>query len=144
VVVQEIFFNIHIPVTPEGDPPGYLFLCPANDLQTGCSSFLWPDCPAYWSLDPAGVQRLSLEEATGLGFPSIQLTIELVGHSSDARVYADLRQFHQVKGFDPESQDIASHLGYPLLQLSAEIDPLFAHGKFTISLQLPVVPHNNE
>ncbi|KAJ7914763.1 hypothetical protein B0H13DRAFT_1611183 [Mycena leptocephala] len=104
-------------------PSGYLFVCPANDLQTGPSSFRWPDCPAYWSLDPMGVEPLSRDEATHLGFPSIEFRIGACRRSWDASVYVGLRQFHQAKGFDPDSQDVALHLGYPLYQISARGEP---------------------
>ncbi|KAJ7909758.1 hypothetical protein B0H13DRAFT_1542858, partial [Mycena leptocephala] len=70
----------------------------------------------YWSLDPKGVQRLNSEEATHLGLPSITVKIEAEGYSWDRTVYDGLRQFHQGKGFDPESQQLAHHLGYPLYQ----------------------------
>ncbi|KAJ7113770.1 hypothetical protein C8R44DRAFT_630482, partial [Mycena epipterygia] len=72
----------------------------------------------YWSFDPSGAYRLRSEEATKLGFPSIQWTTDLWVIHWDASTYAGLRQFHQAKGFDPESQDVARHLGYPLYQLS--------------------------
>ncbi|KAJ7890181.1 hypothetical protein B0H14DRAFT_2278420, partial [Mycena olivaceomarginata] len=97
-------------------PPGFLFLCPWKDFQTGPSSYRWSDSPAYWSLDPLSVERISTEEATRLGFPSLQLTTRVRGKSSDTNVYAGLRRFHQGKGFDPESQDVARHLGYPLYE----------------------------
>ncbi|KAJ7889175.1 hypothetical protein B0H13DRAFT_1519028, partial [Mycena leptocephala] len=71
----------------------------------------------YWSHDSAGVQHLGPEEATALAFPSIQLIINVVEKSWDASVYASLRQFHTAKGFDPNSQDIARHLGHPLFEL---------------------------
>ncbi|KAJ6555539.1 hypothetical protein B0H10DRAFT_1209048 [Mycena sp. CBHHK59/15] len=104
---------------------GYLFLCPEKDLQTG-SSFRWPDCPAYWSLDPSGAERLSTEDAKYLGFPTINLRTLVNGRSWDASVYAGLRRFDQAKGFDPDSQDLARHLGHPLYQLSSELDVPFA------------------
>ncbi|KAJ7928258.1 hypothetical protein B0H13DRAFT_2549772 [Mycena leptocephala] len=47
--------------------------------------------------------------------------------SWDADVYAALRQFHRAKGFDPDSQDVAQDLGYPLFQLPSAMNPLFAH-----------------
>jgi hypothetical protein len=50
---------------------GFLFLCLATDFQTGPSSFTWPDCPVYWTLDDSGTDCLSKDEATQLGFPSI-------------------------------------------------------------------------
>jgi hypothetical protein len=39
----------------------------------------------------------------------------------EASVYGGLRQFHQAKGFDLDSQDLARHLGVPLYQLSNEM-----------------------
>jgi hypothetical protein len=107
---------------------GFLFLCPVTDFQTGPSSFRWPECPAYWSLDPSGVERLGMDEATALGFPSLRLTTEILGRFWDASVYAGLRQFHRAKGFDPESQDLARHLGYPLSSGS--------HGKASIPQEI--------
>lgn len=104
-------------------------------LQTGLSSFKWPDCPAYWSLDLSGVERLGTEEATRYGFPSIQLITQANGHSWDASVYAGLREFHRGKGFDPDSQEVAHHLGYPRYQVMAVVDHLFASGKLTNSLE---------
>jgi hypothetical protein len=110
---------------------GYLFLCPPKHFQTGPSSFRWPECPTYWSLDPSGVEHLGIEDATALGFPSISLSTEIRGLSWDGSVYTGLHQFHQAKGFDPDSQDVARHLGEPLYYLAAETDVPFAHGKST-------------
>ncbi|KAJ7912283.1 hypothetical protein B0H13DRAFT_1613703 [Mycena leptocephala] len=104
-LVQDVIFNVTISEALEHPPLGYLFVCPEKDVQIGPSSFRFPDCPAYWSLDPSGTERLSLEEATELGFPSIELTTAIWSHSWDADVYAALRQFHRAKGFDPDSQD---------------------------------------
>ncbi|KAF7377058.1 hypothetical protein MSAN_00123900 [Mycena sanguinolenta] len=124
VFVDGICFHLHVSRTT-GDPPeGFLFLCPREHFQTGPSSVRFPACTAYWSLDPSGTDRLSLEEATRLGFPSFELTIEADGYSWDASVYEGLRQFHQAKGFDPYSQDVTRHLGHPFYQLSSERDAL--------------------
>ncbi|KAF7344224.1 hypothetical protein MVEN_01713200 [Mycena venus] len=125
--VKDIYFSIQIFATTQDEPSGYLFLCPIKNFQTGPSSFRWPDFPAFWSLDPAGHENLSAEEATRLGFPSLRLETKLHGDSWPASVYAGLRQFHQGKGFDPNSQDVARHLGDPLYQTSAEVDPPSAH-----------------
>ncbi|KAJ7318750.1 hypothetical protein DFH08DRAFT_656140, partial [Mycena albidolilacea] len=95
----------------------FLFLCPPRDFSIGLSSFKWPDCPAYWSLDPFGADPFSWEDAANLGFPSLQLFMRIRGRSWDAGVYAGLRQFHQPKGFDPEIQDLTVHLGQPLYEL---------------------------
>jgi hypothetical protein len=73
-----------------------------------------------------------MEDATALGFPSISFSTEIYGIFWDDSVYAGLWQFHQAKGFDPDTQDVARHVGEPLCQLTSEIDPLFAHGKSAI------------
>ncbi|KAF7377040.1 hypothetical protein MSAN_00122100 [Mycena sanguinolenta] len=122
VLPYNIQFQLNIPETA-GDPPeSFLFLCPREDFRIGSSAVRWPACPAYWSLDPSGTDHLSLEEATWLGFPSFELTIEAGGYSWDTSVYEGLRQFHEAKGFDPYSQDVARHLGCPLYELSSQAD----------------------
>ncbi|KAJ6555950.1 hypothetical protein B0H19DRAFT_1376898 [Mycena capillaripes] len=93
----------------------------------GPSSFWWPECPAYWSLDPLGVERLTADEATELGFPSLQLNTAICAKSWDASVYAGLRQFHKAKDFDPGGRGVADYLEEPLYQLSNEIDVPFSH-----------------
>ncbi|KAJ7168934.1 hypothetical protein C8R46DRAFT_995492 [Mycena filopes] len=132
-VIHDMMFILSISgnTTP---PPGNLFLCPPKAFKTGPSTFKWPDCPAYWSLDPSGVDRLSTEDATRLGFPSMKLRTEIGGITWDASVYAGLRQFHEAKGFDPDSQDLARHLGHPLYRVSGAIDLPFAHGGLIIPL----------
>ncbi|KAJ7822138.1 hypothetical protein B0H13DRAFT_2448403, partial [Mycena leptocephala] len=105
VIVHKAFFRINVLKASGNPPPGYLFVCPEKDLQIGPSSFRMPDCPAYWSLDPSGAERLSLEEATELGFPRIRLRTSVRADSWDADVYAAICQFYQAKGFDPDSQD---------------------------------------
>ncbi|KAF7337088.1 hypothetical protein MVEN_02146000 [Mycena venus] len=108
VVLDAISFELTISA-PSADPPKGI-------------PIPLPDCPAYWSLDPSGAERLSTEEAVELGFPSMRLLMRLGVWSWNGNVYATLRQFHQAKGFDPESQDIARHLGLPLYQLSSEMN----------------------
>ncbi|KAJ7838052.1 hypothetical protein B0H13DRAFT_1651038 [Mycena leptocephala] len=102
-----------------GLPAGYLFLCPPTHLQS-CTPmrFRFPECVAYWSLDPWGLQRLSVESAQSLGFPLPVLSMHLSGHRFDNAVYTGLRHFHRGRGFDPESQEVARYLGMPLYQLS--------------------------
>ncbi|KAJ6512457.1 hypothetical protein C8R45DRAFT_776158, partial [Mycena sanguinolenta] len=72
----------------------------------------------YWSFDQSGAERLAPEDAANLAFPSFRLSTEVEENSWDASVYAGLRQFHEAKGFDPDSQDVARHLGHPLFQVS--------------------------
>ncbi|KAJ7828052.1 hypothetical protein B0H14DRAFT_2452446 [Mycena olivaceomarginata] len=102
------------------EPDGYLFVCPSEDFRVGPDLFRWPDCPAYWSLDPSGAARLSTEDAKNLGFPIIHIETILHGRSWDSSVYDGLRQFHRGKGFDPDSREAAIHCGYPLYELSSE------------------------
>jgi hypothetical protein len=111
--------DYRLSLSDENDiPHGYLFLCPLQDLQGNSpSEFRHPACPAYWSLDPSGAQRLGSEEAERLGFPSFTLGMAAITRSWDDLVYAGIREFHQAKGFDPYSQDVARELGYPLYKL---------------------------
>ncbi|KAJ7036904.1 hypothetical protein C8F04DRAFT_457005 [Mycena alexandri] len=127
-LIESIYFTITIRSAGEDAPPGYLFLCPKEDFQASRSSFRWPNCPAYWSLDPEGIKALSTEEAARRGFPSFQLTTEIRGKSWDASVYAGLRKFHQAKGFNPDSQEVALHLGKRLFRSSRDVNcSPFAH-----------------
>ncbi|KAJ7134144.1 hypothetical protein C8R46DRAFT_650586 [Mycena filopes] len=127
-LVESITFVLGIDDHPtESPPPGYLFLRPSKNFQTGPISFRWPECPAYWSLDPLGTERLTAEEATRLGFPAMQMSTSIEGKFWKAGVYAGLRQFHAAKGFDPDGQDVARHLGYPLHELCSENDAPSVH-----------------
>ncbi|KAJ6522065.1 hypothetical protein B0H19DRAFT_1386734 [Mycena capillaripes] len=135
-LISSISFELVISASEEESPAGFLFLCPTEDFRTGPFSFWWPECPAYWSRDPLGVERLTAEKATELGFPSLRLNTTGVTRSWDANVYAGLRQFHKAKGFDPDSQDVARYLGEPLWQLSNEMDVPFAHGESLIRKDL--------
>ncbi|KAJ6452403.1 hypothetical protein C8R45DRAFT_1083360 [Mycena sanguinolenta] len=127
VYLDRIKFRLSISETTEDPPPGFLFLCPKEDFRSGPSSCCCPSCVGYWSLDPSGVDRLSPEEATQLGFPTFELAAEAVGYYWDDSVYEGLRQFHRAKGFDPYSQDVARHLGLPLYQLFPQDDICFVH-----------------
>ncbi|KAF8181426.1 hypothetical protein K438DRAFT_1183551 [Mycena galopus ATCC 62051] len=128
VVLERIEFRLTIS-QPIGDPPeGFLFLCPSEDFRIGDTlSFKWPDCPAYWSFDPSGTEHLSADEAVSFGFPTLVFSRIIGGDRWDANVYASLRRFHQAKGFDPDSQGVARHLGYPLYELSRKFQGPFAH-----------------
>ncbi|KAJ7038413.1 hypothetical protein C8F04DRAFT_1089064 [Mycena alexandri] len=125
-VIDRIDFCVRILPSASTPPTGYLFLCPPSAFRADSSSFRWPDSPAYWSFDPLGVERLTAEEAKHVGFPSMHLTAVVWGRWWDASVYTGLRQFHAAKGFDPDGQDVARHLGYPLYELSGEMAVSFA------------------
>jgi hypothetical protein len=53
----------------------------------------------------------------------------VAGHYWDDGVYAGIRTFHEEKGFDPDSLDVAHRLGYPLYQIACEFEPPFRHGE---------------
>ncbi|KAJ7079692.1 hypothetical protein C8R44DRAFT_722868 [Mycena epipterygia] len=115
-----ICYQLSFLCPPENLPEGFLLLCPLEDLRDDGGKWLSkPECPAYWSLDPSGSQRLSTEEASNVGFPSLNLETYVYSKSWDESVYAALSHFHAGKGFDPNSQDIARHLGYALYELSS-------------------------
>ncbi|KAF7344847.1 hypothetical protein MVEN_01646400 [Mycena venus] len=128
IFIQSLRYQLNFLKSSDSIPPGYLFLCPFANLQCDIPvQFRIPDCGAYWSLDPGGVERLSTEEATNFGFPMLEWELKVAGYSWDGTLYAGLRQFHQGKGFDPDNQDLARHLDYPSYQISSEHDPGFAH-----------------
>ncbi|KAJ7870544.1 hypothetical protein B0H13DRAFT_1724139, partial [Mycena leptocephala] len=98
-------------------PEGYLFLCPLANLQSEHGTFVRPTkSHIFWSLDPDGSERLSPEEASAHGFPSVNLNWVIFYKSLDDFAYTGLDEFHTGKGFNPNSQDIARHLGYPLYE----------------------------
>ncbi|KAF8214541.1 hypothetical protein K438DRAFT_881556 [Mycena galopus ATCC 62051] len=128
VFVERIRSCLHLLGPIENLPPSYLLLCPMVEFETdlpGC--FVIPDCTAYWSVDPSGAERLSAEEARTLGLPDIDSWMEVGVRYWDSSVYDRICQFHEAKGFDPYSQDMAIELGYPLFQVSCQWDDLFAH-----------------
>ncbi|KAF7337195.1 hypothetical protein MSAN_02271800 [Mycena sanguinolenta] len=103
VFLTEFTFSLQCLRDPSNTqtPDGYLFVCPPEDLRLGHHSLKWPDCPAFWSLDPSGAVRLGSEDAKALGFPLIHIETVFYGNSWD-------------------ESDLARGLGYPLLELSTE------------------------
>lgn len=70
----------------------------------------------YWSLDPYGSTRLTSEMAEELGVPHVFLESWVKGASWTQPQYDMLADFHDAKGFNPFSPDIAITLGYPLVE----------------------------
>ncbi|KAJ7926874.1 hypothetical protein B0H13DRAFT_2313132 [Mycena leptocephala] len=113
VVLEGIEFVIRV-CAPTGPCEGFLFLCPGNDTRAGPSTFSWPDCRAYWTLDPMGAELLSIEEANDFGVPSVTRSTRILGdHGTPAC-------------FDPDTLELTQQLGLPIYQLSTEIDARFA------------------
>ncbi|KAJ7055782.1 hypothetical protein C8F01DRAFT_1258156 [Mycena amicta] len=145
-VVQRVDFRLMVSDSSKSLPNGYLFLAPASDFELGPSMLRWPDCPAYWSLDPTGVERLSAEEAEHLGFPALELITRVHIASWDDSVYAGIRRFQRAKGFDPYTQDVARKLGHLLYELPVDMDREGTHGGSGLLEQLdgPVVDEELE
>ncbi|KAF7337282.1 hypothetical protein MSAN_02280700 [Mycena sanguinolenta] len=126
VCICTIEFTLRI-VEKRDIPDSYLFVCPPQDFRTGTEPYAnlyqWPACPAYWSLNPSGADRLSTEDAKNLGFPAIHIETRINGWSWDHSVYEGLRRFHEGKGFDPDSQEVARQLGYPLFEVLSDHVP---------------------
>ncbi|KAJ7664132.1 hypothetical protein B0H17DRAFT_1143791 [Mycena rosella] len=127
-IATDLHYGLKLNRSADIVPAGYLFLCSLEEFQSDePNRYKHPDCAAYWSLDSSGAQRLGTEEAENLGFPSIESTMFVRIQAWDASVYEGLCQFHEGKGFDPCSQEIARELGHPLYQLSGAPDASFAH-----------------
>ncbi|KAJ7496307.1 hypothetical protein B0H11DRAFT_2385871 [Mycena galericulata] len=99
VHIDNLTYILQISQPTDSIPPGYLFLCHPEDFYTN-------GVPAYWSLDPHGVECLSMDEAQHLGFPNMELKMEVEGQAWDANVYTGLRRFHQVSEEDDTTDEI--------------------------------------
>ena len=139
VLMHSIEFEIFASSIMEEPPAGgFLFLCPLENFQVTPSSFRWPDCPAYWSLDPSGVERLSTEEAARLGFPELEFNMRIIGLSWDSSVYAGLRQYLQARAFDPDTPAFDRRNNGQLVRFSNRIQPAGANGP-SITLEQIIV-----
>jgi hypothetical protein len=122
---MKFIFPQHRQILPEAS----YFSRRPKDFQNGTIS---TDCPRYWSFDSSGDELLDLADAVNLGFPSLTFSMGIRGESSgEPTVYAGLRKFHQAKGFDPDSQDVARHLVYSLYHINGEINIPFAHSELS-------------
>ncbi|KAK7063346.1 hypothetical protein R3P38DRAFT_3415111 [Favolaschia claudopus] len=92
----------------------------ASHLRLQCSSY---SEEAYWSFDPSGDDCLSPNEALNLALPQASLEIFVSHAFVDEALFKDLHTFHTMKGFNADSQEIAKHLGLPLLYFGDEGDP---------------------
>ncbi|KAJ7636350.1 hypothetical protein FB45DRAFT_864400 [Roridomyces roridus] len=126
-------FIVQVASLTKASSEGYLFLCPTAHLCGGSAgSFARPESVYFWSTDAEGSQRLSAEEAAARKFPTIELRTELICVFWDARVYEILKKFHELKGFDVESQDNRMWEIYwdNGSQLTARIDEVDTAGLF--------------
>ncbi|KAJ7812914.1 hypothetical protein B0H13DRAFT_500824 [Mycena leptocephala] len=70
----------------------------------------------YWAFDPTGLDRLTDEIAEEIGLPTPEFSIDLRGSCWDATI---IHEFLAAKAFDPDSQDAAIAMGYPLVDIEA-------------------------
>ncbi|KAJ7036918.1 hypothetical protein C8F04DRAFT_457288 [Mycena alexandri] len=113
VFIEQVEFRVHLSRTSATPATGYLFIRPFDMEETSMQ-------PAYWSRDANGAEELCPRRARKLGFPDLEAFVTAWGQSWDGFVYSALRQFHQGKGFNPEDESMAQHLGYPRYRLSLE------------------------
>ncbi|KAF7377034.1 hypothetical protein MSAN_00121500 [Mycena sanguinolenta] len=102
----------------------FMFRKPQETLPRASYSYVHDKTSAPARSQTVGQLAPHIEEATALGYPSFKLTTRAWGYSWDTSVYDGLRQFHEAKGFDPYSQDVARHLGYLFFRLFSESDAL--------------------
>ncbi|KAJ7303630.1 hypothetical protein DFH08DRAFT_54637 [Mycena albidolilacea] len=73
----------------------------------------------YWAFDPAGLDQLTHEIAEEIGLPTPKFSIHpdaLLLKKEETNLF---HEFHAAKGFDPESQDAAIAMRYPLVDIEA-------------------------
>jgi hypothetical protein len=100
----------------------YLFLFPpqVEILDSQLTVINPPDAEKYyWAFDPAGLDQLTREIAEDIGLPTPEFTIVPLGLMLEEEETNLIREFHAAKGFDPESQDIAIAMAYPLVDIEA-------------------------
>ncbi|KAJ7807833.1 hypothetical protein B0H14DRAFT_2871845 [Mycena olivaceomarginata] len=73
----------------------------------------------YWSLDPAGNTRLSLEECDSLGIPRLRLYFTRAARCWREYHYNAICDFTRAKGFDPRTFDLCQSLGFPLAEMES-------------------------
>jgi hypothetical protein len=128
VATTSIFFFFSLQPTSQPNElrdKAFLFLPPLMDfLSPDGTRFQYPTRTPYWSLNLSGDPPLAPAHEIALGLPSVKLEIVMEGRYYSPQVYEAIREFHQHKGFNPESQDVARKLGDELYHLvNDEMDP---------------------
>jgi hypothetical protein len=84
-----------------------------------------PQCDSlYWSLDPAGNSRLSLEECDSLGIPRLGLYFTRAAKCWREYHYSAICDFTRAKGFDPRTFDLCQPLGFLSLKWNLQVSAL--------------------
>ncbi|KAF7359888.1 hypothetical protein MVEN_00714500 [Mycena venus] len=101
----------------------YLFLFdPCVRIQNGRTSVKIPATSHayYWSFQHDGSTRLSDEMLEEIVPPQVLFEARIVGHTWSDVDYELIRDFLLAKGFNPNSNDAALELGYPLAAVHDE------------------------
>ncbi|KAJ7500849.1 hypothetical protein B0H11DRAFT_1855717 [Mycena galericulata] len=85
--------------------------------SSGLGGLVYP-VPAFWSFEPSGSCGILPEDGTVLGLPILSVGARFCGFRWSTEIYQGLVEFHRCKGFNPDSLDVALHLGFPLYQPS--------------------------
>ncbi|KAJ7616555.1 hypothetical protein FB45DRAFT_230278 [Roridomyces roridus] len=103
----------------------YLFLLrPTLRIQdSGHREFIFPPGADsyFWAFDIDGRHRLTINMVESLGLPTPKFSFKLNGLGLDGQDSAFVRYFLAAKGFDPDTQDAAIAMNYPLLSFSSII-----------------------
>jgi hypothetical protein len=105
--------------TPRDDI--YLFLLPTTIYDSECGDLGVPLPPesktCYWSSDPAGDERLPQHALEKFSLPQVKFRVLVYGAQWSQELYDSIAEFHRAKEFEPNSQDVANELGYPLVDV---------------------------
>ncbi|KAJ6553325.1 hypothetical protein B0H19DRAFT_1263719 [Mycena capillaripes] len=101
----------------------YLFPCPIRVRHHGRRIGLeFPHADHwYWSLDPSGVTKMTLDECDSIGLPRWKFFFLPIVNSWHEYHYNAIREFSATRGFDPYSNDAARRLGLPLAETESYI-----------------------
>ncbi|KAK7007534.1 hypothetical protein R3P38DRAFT_3027784 [Favolaschia claudopus] len=102
----------------------HLFLPhPAVENHGPCAHLRIPESDQfYWSLDSSGATRLSQDECDALGIPRLSLMFWAMARFWHHYHFNAVREFSLAKGVNPYSQDAASLLGVPLVEVQSKLD----------------------
>ncbi|KAF7340336.1 hypothetical protein MVEN_01952800 [Mycena venus] len=92
---------------------------PQLELVDGRFTIMNPDDSEkyYWSFDPTGLKWLTRKAAEDIGLPTPQFSVKATAWMWDKSTPDMICKFHAAKGFNPDSQDAAIAMGYPLVDI---------------------------
>uniref|UniRef100_A0A0W0FVH7 Protein kinase domain-containing protein n=2 Tax=Moniliophthora roreri TaxID=221103 RepID=A0A0W0FVH7_MONRR len=97
--------------------PLFLFVHPVQPQTVdGTVCIPWPrhDAFFYWSFDPTGSRRLTDMECSSYGVPTLRLSVS-VGTEWSIRHYRAVKEYLELKGYDPLDVKYSEECGYPII-----------------------------